>query len=67
VLRVLEVVVFEVRERVAHVRLAGEERLLPDHRIVPADAACAFEVGGKGARVEHRSHAAMAQLRVREQ
>ena len=67
VLRILEVVILEIRERVAHVRLAREERLLPDHRAIAADAARAFEMGGKRAGVEHRADAALAQLRMGEQ
>ena len=67
VLPVLEVVVFEVGEGVAHVRFAGEEGLLPEHRAVAADAARAFQVRGQGAGVQHRADAALAQLRVREQ
>ena len=39
VLAVLEVVVLEVREAVAHVAFAGEEGLLPEHRAPAADAA----------------------------
>ena len=66
-LLVLEVVVFEVGERVAHVRLAREEGFLPQHRAVAADAAHAFQVRGQRAGVEHRAHAALAQLRMRQQ
>ena len=66
-LLVLEVVVLEVGEGVAHVRLAGEEGFLPQHGAVTPDAADAFEVCGQRAGVQHGPHAALAQFRVRQQ
>ena len=64
---VLEVVVLEIGEGVAHVRLAGEKWLLPQHGAVTADAAHAFEMRGQRAGVQHRAHAALAQFRMRQQ
>src|SRR5690606_29249094 len=44
-LRILEVVVLEIGKRVTHVRLAGEERLFPDHLRSSSDPTAPFQVG----------------------
>src|SRR5438067_804355 len=45
-LRIFELVPFEVRQAVAHIRLAREERLLPDDRTIAPDSAHAFDMLG---------------------
>ena len=67
VLPVLEVVVLEIGETVAHVAFTRQEGLLPQHLAVAADAAGAFEVRRQLAGVEHGSDAALPQFRVRQQ
>ena len=59
-LRVLEMVVLEVLQAVAHVVLAGKERLLPEHFAVAQDPALALQVARQFADPQLRPVAAGA-------
>ena len=63
---ILEMMIFEIGQRVAHVGLAGEERLLPDHLAFAANAAHAFDAGRRIAHEHLRADGRMAELGVRE-
>ncbi len=65
--RVLEVVVLEVGDGVAHVGLAGEEGLFPDRLAVAADAARALDVVGQGADQDFRAEGGGPELGVGEE
>src|SRR5260221_566804 len=64
--RVLEVVVFEVRQRMAHVCLAGQEWLFPEQFTAAPDATIPFQMRWQPAGPKFRPDRALAQLRVGE-
>ncbi|VXB96765.1 hypothetical protein PSEUDO8O_20332 [Pseudomonas sp. 8O] len=63
-LAILEVVVLEVLQAVAHVVLTGEELLLPQHLVAPTNTADAGQVTRQLADQHFRAEGTEAQLRV---
>ncbi|MNM98952.1 hypothetical protein D3C81_1114990 [compost metagenome] len=65
-LGVLEVVELKVLEAVAHVLLARQERLAPQHLAIAQDAAGTFQVSRQCPKAQLRAEAAGAQLGMRQ-
>src|SRR4029079_5278480 len=63
-LSIFELVPFEVREAVRHVRFAGEKRLLPDDRTSAEDPAGAFHMIGRGSDQDFRTKRGLPELGI---
>lgn len=63
---VLEVVVFQVGQRVAHIVLASDERFFPQHLLATDDAAAAAQVARQLAAAQLRANRADTQLGMRQ-
>jgi hypothetical protein len=64
--RVLEVMMFQIRQVMRHVRLPGQERLLPDRLAAATDQRGAMHVGRQLADQQLRSDRRGAQFRMRQ-
>src|SRR3546814_10638403 len=63
---IFEMVVFEVADRVRHIRLTRDEGLFPDRLAVAHDAAGAFDMIGERAGQQFGAERGRAQLGTRE-
>ncbi|MPL90050.1 hypothetical protein SDC9_36095 [bioreactor metagenome] len=64
---VFEMVVLEICDRVRHVLLARQERLVEDHRIAAQDARAALDMRGQRAEPQLRAEARRAEFRMGEE